>query len=108
MALQWGLGGHHLERQRLHPNPRGAGGLLLVVKEEFLQNFEHHNFFTVLQGRAACLQLEGKKGCLDLWSVYAQTGQGAQRDRTCSGKMSHLFRDQQEHLSILAGDFNFV
>ena len=22
--------------------------------------------------------------------------------------MSHLFRDQQEHLSILAGDFNFV
>ena len=53
----------------------GCAGVGILLSELFLQNFENaHQITEVWKGRALKVSLRGRKGCLDIWSVYFPTG----------------------------------
>ena len=53
----------------------GCAGVGILLSESFLQNFEGAPQVTeVCKGRALKVSLRGRKGCLDIWSVYFPTG----------------------------------
>ena len=110
------------------PTP-GVAGVGLTVKNVFLDKFSHtRKWEIILPGRAAVLRLSGKHGALDLFIVYFHTGVhvfpqdlkdaglNVQEQHVTSAhlrealrhRISRKIRPQDQTLSFLMGDFNYV
>ena len=83
-----------------------ALGLLLIV---IVDNFQRYEEIRGEQGRCIGLRLDGNKGAVDIWAIFAHSGSEDQQQR---GKLwddlGSSLRDQNTCLTVVAGDFNFV
>jgi hypothetical protein len=64
---------HHLQAEHAYYSSftdQYKGGVGLVIKHSFLQNFTHHEWQVIATGRVGRLALSGNKGTLHIYVVY--------------------------------------
>ena len=89
----------HCSRQR--------GGLALCISHSFLTKFATATWVQVEPGRIGKLQLRGRQGSLDLYTLYLDD-QSADARRNSMSLLSKCLESRQHVLSAVFGDFNFV
>ena len=85
----------------------GDGGLGILITKKFAEQFTHFGVTEVSAQRCFRLTLVGPQGTLDLYSVYANPYSRAHRVQMYHD-IKKVMRPQQERLTILIGDWNFV
>ena len=84
----------------------------LAVKQTFLDHFNpiaDTNWHEIVPGRVAKLQLRGASGGLDLYVCYLPTGSmNEEQKQQAINKLRDTIAHNDEVLSILMGDWNFV
>ena len=81
------------------------GGVAIVLKNSFINQFVHKNWVVHEKGRIGALHLQGAQGSLSIIAVYCDPGhQGRQKQQLSS--ISQAI-DPMSHC-LVAGDFNFV
>ena len=105
-ALQTGFEVFGLMERR----PSGVG---LLIRAQFLAQFnpivEDRDWIEIEKGRAAVLRLEGEHGRLHIFVVYLASGADCKTQRLQSlQKISQKILPQEDALSVITGDFNYV
>ena len=83
------------------------GGLALGVYTKFLQRFSSVCWIEIQPGRIGKLELRGRDGASDLYSIYLDD-QSAQARRHSFQLLSSNLAPKSDVLSMIFGDFNFV
>ena len=81
------------------------GGIAVLVKRSFLDNFLSHSWEITSTGRVGCLHLTGKHGTLNIIAVYLDPASVHQQMRDIKSIRNLL--DADAH-NIVCGDWNFV
>ena len=81
------------------------GGVAIIVKRSFLENFHSHEWVVASRGRVASLCLDGKNGKLNIVAVYLDPASVQEQVQGISCIKSLL--DSSAH-NLVAGDWNFV
>lgn len=88
-----------------------VGGVGILVDERFLQQFDlpvSEQLEEVVPGRVGALRLRGPAGRLDLFVVYAATGDAKQERWDMRQQLSGALIPPHQALSVVAGDWNYA
>jgi len=95
-------------------------GVCILINQKFLSKFNSQEpvWGEIHKGEAAMLQLQGKEGNLDLFSIYLPTGKAGSTEQeklsllqqrgNIRRKVADRIKLPHSALSILGGDFNYV
>ena len=99
---------HHLQAEHMYYSSfidQYKGGVGLVVKRSFLQNFAQSEWEVITRGRIGRLKMSGEKGSLHIYVVYLDPDCHKQKIESIKALGAKL--DPRAH-SLIIGDFNFV